>query len=105
LLEAMVALVILGIVVTGLLEILARALRSTADGRRWAQALVYAEEGQEMVKIDGAARAAADQPVLGGGFSRRIAVRRWRVGIDRATVTVTLPHGSSFELERLVPAP
>ena len=57
LLEVMVALVILGLVVTGFLETLAGALRASADGRTWAQALVYAEDGQEVVKIEGAVRA------------------------------------------------
>jgi prepilin-type N-terminal cleavage/methylation domain-containing protein len=105
LLEVMVALVILGIVATGFLETFARALRSTAEARRWVRALVYAEAGQEMVKIEGPARAAASQRDLGGGFSRRIAMRPWRAGIDRVTVTVTLPDGARFEVQRLVPAP
>ena len=50
------ALVILGLVVTGFLETFAGALRASADGRTWAQALVYAEDGQEGVKIEGAVR-------------------------------------------------
>jgi prepilin-type N-terminal cleavage/methylation domain-containing protein len=105
LLEAMVALVIVGIAAVSFLEVFARVLRSTADARHWAQALVYAEQGQEVVKIEGVARAAAQQTALKDGFSRRIAIRHWRPGVDRATVTVTLPGGRRFDLERLVPAP
>jgi hypothetical protein len=101
----MVALVILGLVATGFLETFAGALRATAGGRTWAQALVYAEEGQELLKIEGVARAAGPAIPLGGGFSRRISVRPWREGVGRATVTVTLPDGARFELERLVQTP
>ena len=103
LLEVMVALVILGLVTTGFLETFAGALRATARARSWAQALVYAEQAQEAIRIDGAGSAAAHVP-LGGGFSRRIALRPWRRGITRATVTISLPDGARFELERLVPA-
>jgi prepilin-type N-terminal cleavage/methylation domain-containing protein len=105
LLEVMVALVILGLVVTGFLETFAGALRASADGRTWAQALVYAEDGQEAVKIEGAVRATGSETPLGGGFTRRITLRPWREGVTRATVTVTLPKGARFELDRLVPAP
>jgi len=105
LLEVMVALVIFGLVVTGFLETFAGALRANADGRAWAQALVYAEDGQEAVKIEGAARATGRESALGGGFTRRITLRPWREGVTRATVTVTLPDGARFELDRLVPAP
>ncbi len=105
LLEVMVALVILGLVATGFLETFAGALRTTAGTRTWAQALVYAEEGQEMLKIEGVARVAGGDTALGGGFSRRIAVHPWREGVVRANVTVTLPDGARFELDRLVQTP
>lgn len=105
LLEVMVALVILGLVATGFLETFAQALRASADARAWAQALVYAEEGQEAVKIEGVAGVAASGTALGGGFSRRVEVRPWRDGVARATVTVTLPDGARFALDRLVRTP
>jgi prepilin-type N-terminal cleavage/methylation domain-containing protein len=105
LLEVMVALVILGLVATGFLETFAGALRVTADTRTWAQALVYGEEGQEAIKIEGVARALGRETSLGGGFARRIVVRPWREGMARATVIVTLPDGSQFELNRLVSLP
>jgi prepilin-type N-terminal cleavage/methylation domain-containing protein len=105
LLEVMLALVILGLVVTGFLETFAGAIRTSAGARTWAQALVYAEEGQEFLKIEGIARAAGPEMPLGAGFSRRIAVRPWRENVGRATVTITLPDGARFELERLVQTP
>jgi prepilin-type N-terminal cleavage/methylation domain-containing protein len=102
LLEVLVALVILGLVGTGFLETFAGALRTTVRARDWAQALVYAEQGQEAIK-SGAFEAGSDVP-LGGGFSRHIALRRWEAGVDRATVTVVLPDGTRFDLDRLVVA-
>lgn len=105
LLEVMVALVILGLVTTGFLETFAGAFRETARARTWAQALVYAQEGQEAVRVGGSGEALSDAGPLGGGFSRQVAVRPWRLGLDRVTVTVILPDGARFELERLVPGP
>jgi prepilin-type N-terminal cleavage/methylation domain-containing protein len=102
LLEVMVALVILGLVGAGFLEAFAGALRATAQTREWAQGLVYAELGQEQLKI-GDSENNGDGP-LGGGFTRHTEVRPWRPGIDRATVTVELPDGRRFQLDRLVPA-
>jgi hypothetical protein len=67
--------------------------------------LVYAVEGQETVKIEGSARAAAPEAPLGGGFTRGITLLPWREGVGRATVVVTLPNGARFELDRLVRVP
>ena len=102
LLEVLVALVILGLVGTGFLEAFAGALRITAQTRDWAQALVYAELGQESIKA-GDPPGKLDVP-LGGGFTRHVTIQPWRAGVNRATVTVVLPGGEQFELNRLVPA-
>jgi prepilin-type N-terminal cleavage/methylation domain-containing protein len=104
LLEVLVALVILGLVATGLLDTLASTLRNTTEARSWAQALVYAEQGQQMVDVEGLRSAGIDEP-LGGGFTRRLEVRHWGQGVSRATITIILPDGERFELDRLVPAP
>jgi prepilin-type N-terminal cleavage/methylation domain-containing protein len=103
LLEVMVALVILGVVATGFFETFAGSLRATARSREWAQALVYAEEGQEAIKIGAPIAGVGMAMPLGGGFSRRVAFQPWQNGVVRATVTVTLPEGVQFELDRLVP--
>jgi prepilin-type N-terminal cleavage/methylation domain-containing protein len=105
LLEVMVALVILGLVGTGFLATFAGALRATAGARDWAQALIYAEEGQEALRTGSPNGAGRMETSLDGGFSRRIVVRPWSQGVERATVTVTLPDGTRFELHRLVPMP
>jgi hypothetical protein len=100
----MVALVILGLVATGFLETFASSVRGNVEARSWAQALVYAEEGQELIEVAGT-RDAIRGPALGGGFTRTIAVGPWQPGVNRATVTVTLPDGARFSLDRLVPVP
>jgi len=105
LLEVMVALVILGLVGTAFLEAFTGALRSTARARAWAQALVYADEGQEAVNLYGLPGSTSSDISLGGGFRRRITFKPWEPGVTRVSVTITLPDGKQFELERLVPAP
>jgi prepilin-type N-terminal cleavage/methylation domain-containing protein len=105
LLEVMVALVILGLVGTAFLETFTGALWSTARARAWAQALVYADEGQEATKLQGLQPAVTSDIPLGGGFRRRITSKPWGLGVTRVTVTVTLPDGQEFDLDRLVPAP
>jgi len=104
LLEVMVALVILGLAVGGLLETVARAVRAATDAPAWAQALIYAEDGQETLAIGDAAATSADTASLGAGFTRRVVVRPWRDGVVRATVIVALPNGARLELDRLLPA-
>jgi type II secretory pathway pseudopilin PulG len=100
----MVALVILSLVATGFLETFAGSVRGNAEARSWAQALVYAEEGQALMQVAGT-RGGIREPPLGGGFTRSLAVGPWQPGVDRATVTVTLPDGARFSLDWLVPAP
>jgi type II secretory pathway pseudopilin PulG len=100
----MVALVILGLVATGFLETFAGSVRANVDARSWAQALVYAEEGQALIAVAGT-RAGIREPPVGGGFTRTIAVGPWQPGVERVTVTITLPDGARFSLDRLVPAP
>jgi prepilin-type N-terminal cleavage/methylation domain-containing protein len=104
LLEVLVALVILGLVAAGLLDTLATTLRNTTEARSWAQALVYAEQGHQSIDFQRLGSSGIDEP-LGGGFTRHLEVRPGGEGVSRAIVTVTLPDGERFELDRLVPAP
>ena len=105
LLEVMVALVILGLVVTGYLEAFAGTTRATDDARIWSQAVVYAEDAMEsMLSGQEALRGRSAEP-LGGGFSRQVSVTPWASGIDRVTVTIRLPRGASYAVERLVARP
>lgn len=105
LLEVMVALVILGLVVTGYLEAFAGTTRATDDARVWSQAVVYAEDAMESMLSGQEALRATPAVALGGGFSKQVSVTQWGPGIDRVTVTIGLPRGASWAVERLVPRP
>jgi prepilin-type N-terminal cleavage/methylation domain-containing protein len=102
LLEVMLALVILGLVGLGYLELLHQSHRLISDSRRWSQAVGYAEDAMERVKLHGA----PIQPVvdnLPGGFRRKVAATSWRSGLTAVEVTLTLPGGGRFDLDRLIP--
>jgi Tfp pilus assembly protein PilV len=102
LLEVMLALVILGLVGLGFMELLHQSHRLITDSRRWSQAVGYAEDGMEGVKLRGAPL----RPVLDdlpGGFRRQVSAALWRPGLTAVKVTVTLPGGGQFDLNRLIP--
>lgn len=102
LLEVMLALVILGLVGLGYLELLHQSHRLIGDSRRWSQAVGYAEDAMERVKLQGAPL----QPLLDelpGGFHRQITATSWRPGLIAVEVRVTLPGGGHFDLDRLIP--
>ena len=105
LLESLIALVILGLAATGFLELFQTTSRSTRDAAQWVEAVSYAEASMEESKLSGI--------VMGGragapaDFSRTITVHPWpgAPGVNQVTVTVSLPGGASFVLQRLVRAP
>lgn len=101
LLEVMVALVILGLVGLGYLQLFHQSHRVVADSRQWLAAVVYAEDAVEDVKLQGITNlpVAEDLP---GGFRRQISASPWRPGLAAVTVTVSLPGGGSFDLQRLL---
>ncbi len=98
--EALVALVILGLSAVGVLEALHVNSRSTREAVVWAQAVGIAEAGIEETKLG----AAPSSDALPAGFARAIDAQPWPAvpGVQRVTVTVTLPGGGSFVLHRLV---
>jgi type II secretory pathway pseudopilin PulG len=101
LLEVMLALVILSLVGLGYLELLHQTHRLIGDSRRWSQAVGYAEAAMEGVKL----RGAPTYPVtddLPGGFRRQVSATPWRPGLIAVEVTVTLPGGGTFDLDRLI---
>ena len=107
LLETMVALVILGLVVLGFLAVFQGSARLAADSETWSQAVAYAADAMEAVKI-GAGRAGAAgvaaREALPGGFERQIESQAWREGVRLVTVSVLLPGGGRVTLHRLVEA-
>ena len=101
LLESMVALVILGLVVTGFLEVFQGSSRLARNAETWSTAVAYAEDGMELVKSG----EELPREALPGGFERHVETQPWRRGIRLVTVIVSLPdggRGGRVSLERLV---
>jgi prepilin-type N-terminal cleavage/methylation domain-containing protein len=103
LLETMVALVILGLVMVGYLEVFTASVRGTREAEVWSRAVAYAEDAMEAVKIEPAALPVGRQP-LGDGFERSVEIRPWDASLRLVTVVVYLPEGGSFRLSRLFEA-
>jgi type II secretory pathway pseudopilin PulG len=112
LLEALVALVVLGLTAVAALGALQSATRLTREADVWTQAIAYAESSMEGTKLGAAAgrEPAAPPPP---GFGGEVAARPWpgssefhgaggtAPGLEQVTVTVWLPGGGSFSLHRL----
>lgn len=105
LLEVMVALVILSVVVTGYVQLFGTTARSVRGAETWSQAVVYAEQGMELAKLDLPAMLARGRETLDGGFARQVTVHPTEPGLRRVTVTVRLPDGGQFAVDRLFEAP
>jgi type II secretory pathway pseudopilin PulG len=107
LLEALVALVILGLSAVGFLEAFQGTSRATRDAETWVQAVGYAEAAMERTKLGGGAAGAPFPDALPPGFARRVDVRPWpgAAGVAEVTVTIALPGGGAFVLHRLVRSP
>jgi Tfp pilus assembly protein PilV len=103
LLEALTALVILGLTAVGFLGALQVATRSTHEAEVWTYAVSHAEAAMEETKL-GIAAGQTGPLALAPGFARRIDVQPWEEGhgLQRVTVIVALPGGRSFTLQRLV---
>jgi hypothetical protein len=98
----MVALVILGLVVLGYLELFGTTVRAAGSADIWSQAIAYAEDGMERVKLDPGNAVSRGGEALPGGFERHVNAQPWQNGLQHVTVVVTLPGGGQFALGRLV---
>jgi prepilin-type N-terminal cleavage/methylation domain-containing protein len=100
LLEVLVALVVLSLVGLAYLQLFHQAHSLAASSRDWLAAVEYAEDGLEDAKAGNHSPDTA-VPSVPTGISRRITRRPWREGLELVTVTVSLPSGVRFELQRL----
>ena len=102
LLESLVALVILGLTALGFLQAFQVTTRSTRSSSDWVQAVSYAESAMEETKLGTNPVPFADS--LSSGHTRTMDVQPWPgiAGVEQVTVTVTLPGGGTFVLQRLV---
>lgn len=95
------ALVILGLVGLSYLELFHQSHRVVGDSRQWSIAVEYAEDAVEEIKLRGVPVHSV-QENLPGGYVRRISATTWRPGLTAVEVTVELPGGARFDVERLV---
>ena len=101
LLEALVALVILGVSATGFLGAFQASAQSTRNADAWVTAVSLAEASMEATKFENAQLPGDSLPP---GFSRTIRARPWdeAARIDEIMVRIGMPDGGAFELRRLV---
>lgn len=98
------AVVVLALAATGLLEVFQLASSSAVDARQWVTAAAYAEQGVEAAKIGAGAVEDARRLSLEEGFSRKIESRAAGAELYDVTVTIGLPRGGQFVVHRLIPS-
>ncbi|MGZ8378641.1 MAG: type II secretion system protein [Gemmatirosa sp.] len=99
LLEALVALVILGLTATGFLEGFRAGNRTAREAAEWSAAVAAAE-----ATLEGALLEAPPADSL-ARWRPRVTTQPWEGApraVDVVAATVTLPHGAEFTLRRLV---
>jgi hypothetical protein len=103
LLEVMVALIILTLAGAGALQLAHQSHLLADNSRDWSAAVAAAEDGMELAKLGSAALHGPPGDPLPGGFRRQITRRPLASpdGFEQVTVTVFLPGGGRFGLERL----
>jgi prepilin-type N-terminal cleavage/methylation domain-containing protein len=105
LLETMIALVILGLVVTASFGLYGSALGSARSAESWSVATAYAEQGMELAKLDLAEMVGRSPEALDGGFERQVRAEPVGSGLSEITVMILFPDGGAFEVRRLVIEP
>ena len=101
LLEAMLALVILGLVVVGSLQVFSTAVRTVARTDTWIEAVSVAADGMELAKLDLAGTLARGRERLPGGFTREVQMQPAGKGLRLVSVTVLFPNQGEYTLHRL----
>ena len=102
LLEALVALVILGASAAGFLGVFqngARSVRSAAEWNRATEAAEAALEESVRARLTG-----TTEPLQmdGAGFPTRVEVQQWSATVDDVVVHVSMPDGRTMTVHRLV---
>lgn len=102
LLEALVALVILGASAAGFLGVFQNGARSMQSAAEWNRATEAAEAAlEESVR---ARLAGTNEPlqVDGAGLPTSVTVQQWSATVDDLVVRVSLPDGRTMTVHRLV---
>jgi Tfp pilus assembly protein PilV len=102
LLEAVVALVILGLSAVGYLDVFRSGARSLTQADDWERTVAIAESSMEAALLGDALQAQGALPDVDSNFQRQVSVRPWRADLVEVTVSVTSPRGVVYTVHRLV---
>jgi prepilin-type N-terminal cleavage/methylation domain-containing protein len=97
LLEVLVALVVLTLVGVSYMQLFTESHHVVNASTQWSAAVTYAQDAMEHARLPGAHAEVS----LPSGFRRYVSRRPWRAGYTLVTVTVTLPNGARYDLNRL----
>ena len=97
LLEVLVALVVLTVVGVSYLQLFSESHHVVGVAQQWSNAVAYAQDAMEHAKLTGADVAGR----LPGDYRRQITRRPVDAGYTLVTVTVTMPNGARYQLDRL----
>lgn len=102
LLEALLALVILGVSATGFLDAFQAGARSVSAADDWTRTVEVAESAMEAAALGDALQAQEALRTSQARFAHTVQVRPFSGELSEIVVTVTSPRGVSFVLRRLV---
>jgi type II secretory pathway pseudopilin PulG len=105
LLEALLAVVILGLSAVGYLQVFQGSGQSVRLAEQWNRAAAVAESYMESELLSRRAGVAAPPPSAVDGITARVQVTPWRGRLRDVTVTVALPDGQTLTVHRLVRSP
>lgn len=101
LLEAVAALVILGLSAVGYLDLYRGGNRALRDAHEWNRMVVIAESTMDEATLGGRVGSDAASPANVEGFTRHVERATWRGSVQEIVVTVESPSGARFALHRL----
>ena len=102
LLEALVALVILGASAAGFLGVFQNGARSMQSAAEWNRATEAAEAALEETVRATLAGSSEPLPTDGTGLPTSVTVQQWSATVDDVVVRVSLPDGRTMTVHRLV---
>jgi type II secretory pathway pseudopilin PulG len=104
LLEVLVALIVLSLVGVAALQLVHQSQSTAVNAQTWSDAVGYAEDGMELAKLESVSLHGPPGDALPGGFRRQITRHQWGTAarpLELVTVTVFLPGGGRFDLDRV----
>jgi type II secretory pathway pseudopilin PulG len=105
LLEALLAVVILGLSAVGYLQVFQGSAQSVRAAEEWNRAGAVAESYMERELLSLRDGGAPPAPASTDGITAKVQVTPWRGRLRDVTVVVSLPDGRSLTAHRLVRSP